>query len=127
MLTLPYPPTANHLYATVRGRKILSKQGRQYKATCAALARAAGLQPITGPVGVVLHAYRPRRAGDLDNTLKAVLDSVKGIAWGDDSQIEEIHAHRYDDKDNPRVELSAAAIGVSAPRTRHSEPQEGRA
>jgi len=29
--SLPLPPSVNHLYATVRGRRVLSAEGRAYK------------------------------------------------------------------------------------------------
>ncbi len=108
-VTLPYPPSTNHLYASVRGRKVLSREGRAYKQHAAAVAINAGLRPMDGPVVVSLSVYRPRRAGDLDNTLKALLDSLKGVAWHDDSQVVGIRADRYDDKANPRVEVAVEA------------------
>lgn len=110
-LTLPFPPSLNHLYATVRGRRVLSKAGRDYKSDVAKLVRAA---PMEGPLEVSVRVYRPRRAGDLDNTLKCLLDSLKGIAWVDDSQVERIHAERFDDKANPRVELEVAPVATDA-------------
>lgn len=102
-LTLPYPPQANHLYTIARGRKILSAQGRAYKQLVARILTRH--RPVSGDISVLLDVYRPRRSGDLDNTLKAVLDSVKGLIWHDDKQVVEIHARRFDDKTNPRVEI----------------------
>jgi Holliday junction resolvase RusA-like endonuclease len=104
-LVLPYPPTLNHLKAIVRGRMVTTKTAREFMAIVAAMARAQGAKPIQGEVAVTVRAYRPRRAGDLDNTLKAAFDSLKGIAWNDDSQVIRIHAWRFDDKANPRLEL----------------------
>jgi Holliday junction resolvase RusA-like endonuclease len=49
--------------------------------------------------------FRPARRGDLDNTLKSILDSLTGIAWDDDSQVRCIYAERREDKVNPRVEV----------------------
>jgi crossover junction endodeoxyribonuclease RusA len=102
-LTLPYPPSLNNLYATVRGRRVLSAEGRRYKAEVAMLTR--GIEVSTLPVRVVVRVYRPRRAGDLDNTLKCLLDSLTGAVWADDSQIVAIQAERFEDKSNPRVEI----------------------
>jgi len=104
IVTLPYPPSVNKLYATVAGRRVLSEAGRSYKATAAIEASRQGMRPITkGDVAVKVEVYRPRRAGDLDNRLKALLDSLKGIAFTDDEQVADIHARRFDDKANPRV------------------------
>jgi Holliday junction resolvase RusA-like endonuclease len=74
------------------------------------LARVARLKALGGPLGVKLYVYRPRRRGDLDNTLKVILDALNGIAWVDDGQIEMLHVERFDDKTNPRVELECEAL-----------------
>jgi crossover junction endodeoxyribonuclease RusA len=116
-LTLPYPPQANHLYTIARGRKILSTKGREYKQNVGmTLHSMYSVEPLTGDVVVTLTAYRPRKAGDLDNVLKVVLDSLKGLLWLDDKQVVEIHAYRKDDKTNPRIEIQATL----------SEQQNGR-
>lgn len=113
-VTLPYPPQANHLYGVTRqGRKYLRDEGRHYKATAAALAASAGLRPTACPVSVTIDVYRPRRMGDLDNTLKVMLDSLTGVAWADDKQIVEIHARRHEDKANPRAVVTVTALGAA--------------
>jgi crossover junction endodeoxyribonuclease RusA len=114
-IRLPYPPSLNHLYATFRGRRILSREGRQYKEVVAAL--VGPVNCATGSLSVSVDAYRPRKSGDLDNTLKALLDSLTGIIWQDDSQIVELHARRFDDKKDPRVEITIEPL-------RPAEPQE---
>lgn len=104
---LPYPPSVNAIWRNIavkgRARTVLSKEGREYRETVRrGLAEAT---PIGGPVSVELRVYRPRRIGDLDNTAKAVLDAVKGCLFHDDSQVVALHMHRFDDKENPRVEV----------------------
>lgn len=109
-ITLPYPPTTNHLYTIARGRKILSTKGRDYKAEVAKLCQIARIRPLEGNVSVSFTAYRPRKSGDLDNLQKSVFDSLKGYAWHDDKQIIEIHAYRDDDKLNPRVVVTVTNV-----------------
>jgi Holliday junction resolvase RusA-like endonuclease len=65
----------------------------------------------SGPVALFCTLYRPRRAGDADNALKALLDALNGLLWVDDSQIEELHLWRRDDKARPRVELVVRECG----------------
>lgn len=84
-------------------RTLISADGRQYKADVAGICQREGVQPLPGPVALVLVAYRPRKVGDLDNLLKPILDALKGMAFVDDSQVIEIHATRRDDKHNPRA------------------------
>lgn len=112
--TLLLPPCLNRMYRAWRGRVVLSADGRAYKATAAFQARSQGVRAMVGPLVVRLRIYRPRRIGDIDGYLKGSFDSLNGIAWLDDSQVVELHAERWDDKGNPRLEVSVE----SAPEAR---------
>lgn len=114
-LTVPYPPLANRYWRIWRNRVIVSREARDYKVAVGELVKQADRRPIDGPVVVELQVYRPRRAGDLDNAIKVLVDSLKGICWHDDSQVVAIHAYRHDDKDRPRVEVLAAAAAPIEP------------
>ena len=105
-LTLPYPTSANRYWRNVRGRMVRSAEATAYKKHIGRLCMAAGIEPLTGNVRLVLDLYRPQRSGDLDNFLKVLGDALIGWAYIDDKQIIEIHARRFDDKDNPRVEVT---------------------
>ena len=77
-LTLPEPPSINHYWRVVRGRPILSRDGRLWKREAEVRAIAARLHRHDGPVAVSLTWYRGRRSGDLDNRVKVVLDVLRG-------------------------------------------------
>lgn len=110
IFVLPYPPSANAYWRTVKNRTYVTHEARRYKSDVSKLARAASAGPQhSGPVRVALSVYRPRRIGDLDNTLKVLLDSLKGVAFEDDSQVVELHATRADDAANPRVVVTVEA------------------
>lgn len=115
--TVPYPPSVNHLYSTVRGRRVLSREGRAFKQTAAAMALAAGVRPTADEVEVRVEFYRPRKTGDLDNRLKGLLDSLTGVAWVDDEQVRRIEAERFDDKANPRAVITITAAPAAKERT----------
>ncbi len=105
--TLPYPPSLNNLYPTSRsGRRYLSAEGKSYKQLAAAMALQAGVRVMDGELIVTMDFYRPRKSGDLSNRVKAAEDALTGIAYHDDSQIVDIHARRFEDKANPRVEVT---------------------
>ncbi len=97
-----------------------SDEAKAYKAQVAHAAALARTQPLAGPVHLVLTVFRPRRTGDLDNTLKVLGDSLNGVAWLDDDQVIRIEASREDDAKAPRVELVATG-------QRHATPAEAAA
>lgn len=103
-LTLPIPPSANKYWKYTGKRVITSPEAATYKNAVQMLVRR---DVITGPVAVNVSVFRPAKRGDLDNYLKVLLDALQGVLYQNDDQITEIHAFRYDDPDNPRVELVA--------------------
>ena len=109
-IVLPYPPSANRYWRNVNGRIVVSADAKAYKAGVWMQAQQARLQPFSGPVAVYVHAYRPRKTGDLDNANKVLLDALCGIAYQDDAQIVELHSWRHDDAQNPRVEVEVRQV-----------------
>lgn len=108
-LTIPYPPSVNRYWLTARGgRRFLSKQARLFKEQVKQL--VGNQQILTGPVSLSIDVFRPRKRGDLDNVMKAILDSFNGLLYKDDGQVVIIIARRHDDKLNPRVEVEINAV-----------------
>lgn len=89
--TMPYPPSANRLWRTFKGRLILSKIGRTYyaKAVKELLPQIEG--KILDPVAVHVRAWRPdKRRRDVHNLTKIVYDALtKAGAWEDDTLAED--------------------------------------
>jgi Holliday junction resolvase RusA-like endonuclease len=113
--TLPYPPTENTYRRTVilggkntkqRAVPILSREARAYKD---AVKKVAPALLLDGLLHVSIALYRPRKVGDIDNGLKALFDSMSGIVYLDDSQICRLEVERFDDKANPRAEVTITA------------------
>jgi Holliday junction resolvase RusA-like endonuclease len=111
-LVLPYPPTENTYRRTVilggkntkmRAVPILSREARAYKEAVKLVVPALRLE---GLLHVSICLYRPRKVGDIDNGLKALFDSMSGIVYLDDSQICRLTVERFDDKANPRAEVT---------------------
>lgn len=103
ILDLPFPPTGNTYWRHFRGRVVVSTEARKYRQGIKLRALTAGVKPLAGPVCVNVTVYRPRQIGDLDNSLKVLLDALRGVAFEDDKQVVELHALRLDDKSNPRA------------------------
>lgn len=93
-LEIPYSPSVNHYWRVGHGRVYLSPEGVRYKQIVAGIVRAARVKPFIGPVALLIDAYPPdRRIRDLDNVMKALLDSLGSAGlYRDDSQIKHINA-----------------------------------
>jgi crossover junction endodeoxyribonuclease RusA len=90
ILYLPYPPSVNNYWITSGNRKFLSKRGREFKEQVAAYVIDNKI-PKFGEMAVQIDIIlRPRnkRLMDIDNSCKAILDSIQdaGII-DDDSQV----------------------------------------
>jgi len=120
-LRLPYPPSANRYWRNFRGRMVVSKEAKAYKECVSLLACGdgplSGPDPFIGPVRVNIDVYRPRKAGDLDNKIKILLDSIQGVFIINDSQVHHIEARLFDEpkqhkkhKREGYVEITISAI-----------------
>jgi Holliday junction resolvase RusA-like endonuclease len=99
-----------------RGRVYTPAKTKAYETVVALKAKEAmkGQHPVDCAVGVSVMAYMPApKKGspgmhvskpDLDNLVKAALDSVRGIVFADDSQIISLIAFKSYDPD-PRLVL----------------------
>ena len=97
-LHLPFPPSINGYWRSIKRGKIcaqiLSEKGRDYKKTVAEV--VGKMDPFEGRIGVYMELCPPdRRKRDIDNYVKAVLDSLTECGvWIDDSQIDVLCVER---------------------------------
>ncbi|MCP9450537.1 MAG: RusA family crossover junction endodeoxyribonuclease [Nitrospira sp.] len=115
-MILPVPPSINHQYATVNGRRLLSSAGRSYKAHVSrhiwialaqSPARASLLKRFQStPLALSIHFYftTPLRR-DVDGGLKITQDAVCEGLGINDNRIVETHLYKRIDKLNPRIEV----------------------
>ena len=127
-MTLPVPPSINHQYATVNGRRLLSSTGRAYKAQvgrqvwvmlaqspCAPSFRE---RVRSGPLALSIRFFFPtslRR--DLDGGLKIAQDAICEGLDVNDNRIIETHLYKHVDKTNPRIEVSLSCLPASSPES----------
>ena len=103
--TLPYPPSVNTYWrhptkGPLAGRHLISEAGRNYRTAVQSTLQTQGYQGqrLAGRLTIDIEAFMPdRRKRDLDNILKALLDSLTfcGV-WDDDSQIHDLRIRRGD-------------------------------
>lgn len=104
-IVLALPPSANRYWRYGPNGVHVSEEAENYKTGARWKALHQHMTPMAGTVAVYVNVYRARKAGDLDNYAKVILDSLNGAAFHDDSQVVELHMWRHDDKGNPRVEV----------------------
>ncbi|MEY4705858.1 MAG: hypothetical protein RL042_2063 [Nitrospirota bacterium] len=118
-LTLPLPPSVNHQYATVNGRRLLSSTGRAYKALVGQLVwlklaqsthqatLLAQLQSEWLALSIRFYFTSALRR-DVDGGLKIAQDALCEGLGINDNRIVETHLYKHIDKDNPRIEVCLA-------------------
>ncbi|MEL6499751.1 MAG: RusA family crossover junction endodeoxyribonuclease [Planctomycetota bacterium] len=102
-LTLPWPPSVNQYWRSVpmgRGRGVrvlISREGRAFRRDAVArLARFRRQGPLCGRLDVRVELCAPtRRALDIDNRLKALLDAMQHAGvYRDDGLIDRLLVER---------------------------------
>jgi crossover junction endodeoxyribonuclease RusA len=115
--TLPVPPSVNHQYATVNGRRLLSSTGRAYKAQVGQL---VWLALLNSPDRAVLLSqlqfaslalsvrfyFTSALRRDVDGGLKIAQDALCEGLGVNDNRIVETHLYKHVDKANPRIEVN---------------------
>jgi len=118
-IELPFPPSVNHYWRSVvvknRPRVLISKKGREYRAS---VRRFVGLghKPMAGRLSVSVEVFPPdRRKRDLDNMLKALLDSMTHAGlWLDDDQIDDVRIVRRGATAGGLMRVVVSEIGPEA-------------
>lgn len=115
-ITLPVPPSINHQYATVNGRRLLSSVGRAYKACVGdqvwlALAQSPHRVELLGrlqssPLSLSIRFFfTSALRRDVDGGLKIAQDALcEGLSLND-NRIVETHLFKDIDKAHPRIEV----------------------
>lgn len=120
-LRLPLPPSVNQQYATVDGRRVLSKASREYKGRVirqierlqheGAISSAFVAQARAGYLALFLDFYfqTPLRR-DLDGGLKIAQDAIcRGLGM-DDRRVVDIHLVKRIDPEHPRLDVELEAL-----------------
>lgn len=88
---------------------------KEYRAALEAMRHAAAAQvkgsPTAAPVRLTVHYHPPdRRRRDCHNLDKAIMDSLIGVAYADDSQVVEWRGHKMPPSSDPRAVIEVEVI-----------------
>ncbi len=86
--------------ASIKSKKALSYSD-VFRAQCPAV------EPLEGPVRVILTIHYASRRPDLDESL--ILDLLQGVAYANDRQVREKHVYWGLDPDRPRCSIRVEA------------------
>ena len=125
-LTLPVPPSVNHQYATVNGRRLLSAKGRAFKELVGqqilvALAQSSHrgtLRRALSQASLSLSIqffFASALRRDTDGGLKIAQDALCEGLGLNDNRLGETHLYKYQDRDNPRMEVLLSVAPPAAP------------
>lgn len=120
-ISLPIPPSINHQYATVNGRRVLSAVGRRYKLDIGqqillALSRSQHKHALLTRLraeflGLSIRCYFTsllRR--DIDGGLKITQDAVCEALGLNDNRVLELHVYKEMTTASPSITLSISAL-----------------
>ncbi len=109
--TVPGPPFSVNI------AKSRSKKHRDWKET---VAQAASKQwasevrteilPTSQPIEVIITNYFTELPRDVDNVIKPILDSLKGIVYNDDKQVYKVTSQKFDLKVRKSIESSSSLL-----------------
>jgi crossover junction endodeoxyribonuclease RusA len=118
---LPLPPGINQQYATVHGRRVLSKDSRQYKRQVRQAIRRFRVEGVLpdafvaalreGYVGLFIDFFfeTPLRR-DLDGGLKIAQDAICDALGVNDNRVVDVHLVKRIDPLRPHIEVELEAI-----------------
>ena len=121
LLVLPLPPSINHQYATVQGRRILSRSAREFKALVAEVVEGwLDAHPLCDAILFQRHylaltitfyfASALRR--DLDGGLKIAQDALCEALGVNDNHVIEIHLSKRVDRYRPHIAVCLTALAA---------------
>lgn len=116
IIEFPFPPIAKERARVTRFGAYTPARTKEFQRQIQSYARKyAPSKPLEIPLSVQCHFYlaRPKKPKfqwpatrpDIDNYLKAVMDSLNGILWKDDSLIVQIWSGKHYTSANPIILL----------------------
>lgn len=90
------PPSVNTYWRRGARTTYLSNAGREFKKNVKSFMENENTKILEGPLKIKLELhFKHKTKRDIDNYCKGIFDSLTGILWTDDSQIEELRIQRF--------------------------------
>ena len=95
-LSLPWPPSVNRYWLARGNQRFISKAGRIFRQAVAEECATQNIVGLEGRLAVHVALFPPdKRARDIDNILKALLDACEHAGcYASDNQVDELHVIR---------------------------------
>lgn len=106
------PVSINRAYATIRGRRVLTQDGKNFKKSCWVeaqnAARANGIKDkFKYPISLKIDLYLDSvKRSDVDNYIKLIQDGFEDIFWKDDREIKRVQAEKHFDKNVQKIVIT---------------------
>ena len=114
--TVPGSPVPWMRAASRAGVRFTPERQRQYQRLVADIARTKLIGmfwPLDARYSVTVRAvFNDARKRDIDNVQKQLLDACNGVAWNDDSQVDELHCFRA--YGSPRMDVTITTLDAPA-------------
>ena len=108
--SLPYPPSVGAMWRAFKGRFILSKKGRDYRALALEHIASLGLndEKLSGRLSLSMVINPPTlRKYDIDNKCKAPFDALTHAGfWLDDEQVDRLTIKKGEKVKGGRLDLA---------------------
>lgn len=109
--SVPYPPSTNNLYMTVRNRRVKTQAARDFTEVVGEMASILcelGYGAPRPPYRLTIELWAPdRRRRDADNGVKCLQDSLLKATGHDDAEVIELHVvKRGIDRMQPRADVT---------------------
>jgi len=97
-LLLPWPPSVNNYWLARGNTRFISAAGKAFRRDVADICADANVIGLEGRLAVHVALFPPdKRARDIDNILKALLDACEHAGcYVSDNQIDELHVIRQE-------------------------------
>jgi crossover junction endodeoxyribonuclease RusA len=105
------PPSINATYKTNRkGGFYKSQEAKDWTEACQwEVRKHYKHSPLTSQIYLGID-FMQKMNRDIDNGLKLIIDALQGLVYDNDRQVVHLNVRKFEEKENPRVEIQVEEI-----------------